>query len=86
VNAVEGTFLQSEFWAMTRKVLPKNNESSMTRPWLADPMSAPPLACSPVYISILGCAENIVFWSPSDNNEVLTKADVVLDFPELIDL
>jgi uncharacterized membrane protein len=27
-----------------------------------------------------------VFWTPSERNEVLTRRDVVLDFPELIDL
>ncbi|KAG7360609.1 DUF1517 domain containing protein [Nitzschia inconspicua] len=27
-----------------------------------------------------------VFWTPSDRNEVLSKNDVVLDFPELIDV
>jgi uncharacterized membrane protein len=27
-----------------------------------------------------------VFWSPSDGDEVLTKRDVIGDFPELIDL
>ena len=27
-----------------------------------------------------------VFWTPSARNEVMTKNDVILDFPELIDL
>ena len=27
-----------------------------------------------------------VFWTPSDRNEVLMKQDVILDFPEIIDL
>lgn len=27
-----------------------------------------------------------VFWTPSERNEVLTSRDVLLDFPELIDL
>jgi uncharacterized membrane protein len=27
-----------------------------------------------------------VFWSPSEPNEVLTRNDIILDFPELIDL
>jgi uncharacterized membrane protein len=27
-----------------------------------------------------------VFWTPSDRNEVLSKNDIVLDFPELIDI
>ena len=27
-----------------------------------------------------------VFWSPGDKSEVLTKRDVIADFPELIDL
>ena len=27
-----------------------------------------------------------VFWTPSEATEVLNKNDVVLDFPELIDL
>lgn len=27
-----------------------------------------------------------VFWTPSDRNEVLVKNDIILDFPELIDL
>lgn len=27
-----------------------------------------------------------VFWTPSERNEVLTSRDVILDFPELIDL
>jgi uncharacterized membrane protein len=27
-----------------------------------------------------------VLWTPSDRNEVLSKNDVVLDFPELIDV
>ena len=27
-----------------------------------------------------------VFWTPGDNEEVLTKMDMIVDFPELIDL
>lgn len=27
-----------------------------------------------------------IFWTPSDEEEVLTKNDIVMDFPELIDL
>jgi len=27
-----------------------------------------------------------LFWTPSERNEVLTKEDVIVDFPELIDL
>lgn len=27
-----------------------------------------------------------VFWTPSDKGEVLTKNDVVVDFPEIVDL
>jgi len=27
-----------------------------------------------------------VFWTPSDRDEVLTKNDIILDFPELVDL
>jgi len=27
-----------------------------------------------------------VFWTPSERDEVLTKQDIILDFPELIDL
>jgi len=27
-----------------------------------------------------------VFWTPSERNEVLTREDVILDFPEIIDL
>ena len=27
-----------------------------------------------------------VFWTPSDNKEILTKLDMVVDFPELIDV
>mmetsp|Transcript_8262 Transcript_8262/g.12777 ORF Transcript_8262/g.12777 Transcript_8262/m.12777 type:complete len:89 (-) Transcript_8262:17-283(-) len=26
-----------------------------------------------------------VFWTPSDRKEVLTKRDIILDFPELVD-
>ena len=27
-----------------------------------------------------------VFWTPGDRDEVLTKTDVIIDFPELVDL
>jgi uncharacterized membrane protein len=27
-----------------------------------------------------------VFWSPSERNEIVTSRDLILDFPELIDL
>jgi uncharacterized membrane protein len=27
-----------------------------------------------------------VFWTPSDNKEILTKLDMIVDFPELIDI
>ena len=27
-----------------------------------------------------------VFWTPSDRKEVLSKNDIILDFPELIDV
>lgn len=27
-----------------------------------------------------------IFWTPSERNEVLTSQDVILDFPELIDM
>lgn len=27
-----------------------------------------------------------VFWTPGDKEEVLSRADVIIDFPELIDL
>ena len=27
-----------------------------------------------------------VFWTPSDPNEVMSKTDMIVDFPELIDL
>lgn len=27
-----------------------------------------------------------VFWTPSERDEVLTRRDVIVDFPELIDL
>lgn len=27
-----------------------------------------------------------IFWTPSDRKEVLSKNDVILDFPELIDV
>jgi uncharacterized membrane protein len=27
-----------------------------------------------------------VFWTPSDKNEILTKKDVIVDFPEIVDL
>lgn len=35
-----------------------------------------------------GCCVNAVevFWVPGDKEEVLTKQDLILDFPELIDL
>jgi uncharacterized membrane protein len=35
-----------------------------------------------------GCCVNAVevFWTPSDNKEILTKLDMVVDFPELIDV
>jgi uncharacterized membrane protein len=35
-----------------------------------------------------GCCVNAVeaFWTPSDPKEVMTKVDVITDFPELIDV
>ena len=27
-----------------------------------------------------------VFWTPSDSTEVLTRGDIIVDFPEIIDL
>ena len=34
-----------------------------------------------------GCLNAVeVFWTPSDKDEVLTKQDLIMDFPELIDL
>lgn len=34
-----------------------------------------------------GCVNAVeVFWTPSQRDEVLTKQEMVMDFPELIDL